>query len=131
MLGNVLQNSNASWVYRWAPTLIGAGLLVLFASVNWPMLPVVTGMALIGLGATGTTIERFRRSPAFVPVLVMHLAIYGGLYAIFVGATLHVATQSDAGIGLLAVIDLAVSLGPAAMAGGVLGDLLRGSRSAE
>jgi hypothetical protein len=129
--GDVLQKSNAAWVCSWSPTLIGVGLLLLFASVSWPMTPVMTGMALIGLGATGATIERFRRSPAFVPVLVTHLAIYGGLYALFVGASLHAATQSDAGIGLSAAIDLAASLGPAAVAVGLVGDVLRDSRSAE
>lgn len=129
--GNVLQISNASWVYRWAPTLIGTGLLLLFASVSWPMLPTVTGMTLIGLGATGATAERFRGTPALVPVLVVHMAIYGGLYALFVGATLHAAARTNAGIGFLAAIDLAASLGPVTAVLCVLGDVLRGTRSAE
>lgn len=128
---NVWQISNASWVYRWAPALIGAGLLLLFASVSWPMLPVVTGMALIALGATGATVARFRGTQALVPVIVLHVAIYGGLYVLFVGATLHAAARNDAGIGLPAAIDLAASLGPVTAALCVLGDVLRGTRSAE
>ncbi|MEX2092022.1 MAG: hypothetical protein WD971_05060, partial [Pirellulales bacterium] len=82
-------------------------------------------------GATGATVARFRETPALVPVLVLHVAIYGGMYALFVGATLHAAARSDAGIGLPAAIDLAASLGPVAAALGVLGDILRGTHSAE
>ncbi len=113
------------------PALIAAGLLVLLAAVWWPAVPTLTAMTLVALGATGATIERFRGSLALAPVLIAHLAIYCGLYALFVGASLHAATQSGAGFELPAAIDLAASLGPAAVAVGLLGDVLRGSRSAE
>jgi hypothetical protein len=88
-------------------------------------------MTLVALGATCVTRARFRGRVAAVPVLVLHLAIYGGMYALFVGATLHAAARTDAGIGLPAAIDLAASLGPVAAALGVLGDILRGTHSAE
>src|SRR3972149_5187524 len=79
---------------------IAAGLSILLAAAWWPMLPAVTGMALITLGATGTTIARFCGRPALAPVLFVHLAVYGGLYALVVGATLHAGSQASGGVGL-------------------------------
>ena len=110
---------------------IAAGLSILLAAAWWPMLPAVTGMALITLGATGTTIARFCGRPALAPVLFVHLAVYGGLYALFVGATLHAGSQASGGVGLAAAVDLAASVGLMAAAVGLVGGLLRGTRSAE
>jgi hypothetical protein len=116
---------------QWPAALIAAGLSVLLAAAWWPVLPAVTGMAIVALGATEATLARFRGSPALLPVLVVHLAVYGGLYALFVGAMLHAAAQADAGIGLAAAIDLTASIWPAAIAIGLVGGVLRGQRSAE
>jgi hypothetical protein len=95
------------------PALIAVGLAVLAAAMIWPAVPAVAAMAVVALGATGVTLARVRRAPAFLPTILLHLAIYSGLYALFVGATLHaVATQAAGAGGLSAVqgIDLAVSL---------------------
>ena len=58
-------------------------------STFWPGAPVVTAMAIIALGATETTLARFRGNGAFLPVVVLHSTIYASLYALFVGATLN------------------------------------------
>ena len=97
-------------------SLIGVGLLVLAMATCWPQVPAVTGMALVALGATAASIARFRRTTALLPISLLHVAIYGGLYALFVGATLHATAASAAGIGLPTVIDLAVSIWPVAAA---------------
>lgn len=114
-----------------APALIAVGLSLLLLATWWPILPAATGMALIALGATGATAERFRGTPALLPVLVAHLAIYGGLYALFVGAALHAAVPTNGRVGLAAAVDLAASIWPMAAVLGLVGDVLRGSRSAE
>jgi hypothetical protein len=76
----------------------------------WPAVPVVSGMALVALGATQVTIERFRCRPHGFLVVGLNLAVYCGLYAVFVGASLHLAEMS-AGHHLRAAgaIDLAAS----------------------
>lgn len=116
---------------RWAPKLIVAGLLVLLAAGWWPTLPTVTALAVIMLGATWATVERFRGTPALALALVVHLAVYGGLYALFVGATLHDPTDAGGRGGLATAIDLAASIWPMAAALGFVGDGLRGTRSVE
>jgi hypothetical protein len=113
------------------PALIAAGLLVLLAAVWWPAVPTMTAMTLVAFGATGATLARFRGRAAAVPVLILHLAVYGGLYVLFVGATLHASAQANAGIGLPATIDLAASLGPAAATLCVLGDVVRSTSSTD
>jgi hypothetical protein len=50
------------------------------------------------------------------PVMIAHLATYGGLYALFVGAILHAATQTDSGLSTLAAVDLAASTLPITLA---------------
>jgi hypothetical protein len=95
-----------------AQVLIFCGLLILMVDMWWPAAPAVTAFAFVAWGATRATAERFRSSPALVPVLCMHLAIYGGLYVLFLGATLHAAARDGCGLGIPAAIDLAASVGP-------------------
>jgi hypothetical protein len=109
---------------------IGVGLAILLAAMLCPGLPAVTGMALVALGTTQVTLARFRGTAAIVPVTFLHLATYGGLYALFVGATLHAATcRVDTAhqfmaltIGgqsppyALALIDIALSIVPIGLA---------------
>jgi hypothetical protein len=111
--------------------LIAAGLVILIAAGNWPLLPAVTGMALVVLGATLATVERFQGTPALVPVLFAHVAIYGGLVALFVGASLHRAAESAGGAGWRLAIDLALSIVPLAATILAVFDALRQSHSAE
>ena len=66
--------------------LILAGLMVLSAAMLWRNFPAVTGMALVALGATTATAERFCMSNARGLLLVAHFAIYIALYLLFFGA---------------------------------------------
>lgn len=88
---------------------------MLFAAPWAPAMPIVTAMAILTLGATDATIDRFRNTPAIVPVLLMHAIIYVGLYGLFIGATLHAAAASPAGLGIGTALDLIVSSLPMAI----------------
>jgi hypothetical protein len=112
--------------------MIACGLAILIVNgIYWPAAPAVTACALVAWGATRVTVERFRRSPARVPMLFMHLVVYVGLYAIFVGATIHAAARADAGSVVPTAIDLAASLVPVAGVLCIVSDVLRGTRWAE
>jgi len=98
---------------RYGPTAIAVGLAALVVAMIWPAVPAVTAMAVVALGATGVTTARFRAAPALVPTLLLHLAVYTGLYALSVGATLHAAaTGSAGGVSETQAIDLAISIWP-------------------
>ena len=89
--------------------LIGVGLAILLAS-NWiPALPVITALAVLALGATDATIARFNRSPALVPVLLLHATTYTALYGLFVGATFYAAVSVGQSIGAWHVLDIGAS----------------------
>jgi hypothetical protein len=112
--------------------MIACGLAILVVnSTCWPAAPAVTACALVACGATRVTIERFRGTPALAPMLFVHLVVYAGLYAIFVGATLHAAARADAGSVVPTAIDLAASLLPVAGVLCIVSDALRGTRLAE
>jgi predicted permease len=102
------------------PQLILLGLGVVIAGLLWPSTPVAGAVALICLGATLATAERFRRHPARGLLLAAQFVLYGGLYLLFVGATLDAAGRSGVGLSTLAALDLAASLGPTAAAVAVL-----------
>lgn len=116
---------------RWAPTLIALGLAQLAAGIAWSVVPVVTALALIAFGATLATIDRFRTSPALSPVLLLHAAIYGSLYALFIGAAFDAAMRAEAQLSWPSTIDLAASLPLAATAAGMLLSALRDPRATE
>jgi hypothetical protein len=114
-------------MYPWAKYLsdairgersIGLGLLILITFAWWPDAPVVTAIATIALGATDSMIARFRSSPAAIPIMVLHGMTYTLLYALFVGARLHVATPAalTPGVSGLAMLDLIASAFPMAIA---------------
>jgi hypothetical protein len=92
-------------------TPLAVGLTMLIAVAVWPRFPAVTGMALVALGATNVTAARFRDTAAFLPAMLLHLVTYGGLYVLFVGATLH-AAATPPGASPVAYLDLAASIGP-------------------
>jgi hypothetical protein len=71
--------------------LIAMGLAILFVAFCWPAAPVVSGMALIALGATLEVVARLGGASRFRPLVVVHAAIYGNLYLVFVGAVCHAA----------------------------------------
>ena len=92
------------------PLLIAVGLAGLLASAWLPAVPVVTAMAILALGATDAMLVRFRHSPAFVPIILLHSAAYAALYGLFVGATLHAtATAAGQGVNAWEALDLAAS----------------------
>lgn len=98
------------------PECIGVGLAILMLNGLWPVVPVLSGMALVALGATSVTAKRFcaaRNGAFFVP---LNLMVYCGLYILFVGATLHQAFGGGHRFGLLAEIDLVLSAVPLGMA---------------
>jgi hypothetical protein len=93
----------------WGPAWIGMGLGLLVANAWWPAVPVVTAMALVALGATAVTLERFRGTPRAYLVVGLSLPMYVGLYGLFLGATLdHAGHQFVA----LTAIDLIASVWP-------------------
>jgi hypothetical protein len=92
------------------PIWIGLGLSLLLVNVLWPAAPALTAMGLVACGATGVTAERFRAAPHGWLVVVLNLLVYGGLYCLFVGATLN---RGGAVHPLPTVVaDLALSLWP-------------------
>jgi hypothetical protein len=56
-----------------------------------PGLPVVSAMAMVALGATMATIDRFRGTAALRAGVSAHLFAYASLYFLFVGAVCHAA----------------------------------------
>jgi predicted permease len=121
---SVIQAQNVARSLIEPPQLILLGLGVVIAGLLWPSTPVTGAMALICLGATLATAERFRRHPARGLLLAAQLVVYGSLYLLFVGATLDAAGRSGAGLSPLAALDLAASLGPTAAAVAVLAQAL-------
>jgi hypothetical protein len=98
---------------RHGPALIAVGLICLVANTYASAVPVISGMALITLGATLAVASRFRRSPAFAWLIVAHLLVYSSLYLLFVGAVLHASfMQSSSGLSLLQSLDFALSMAP-------------------
>ncbi|HEY4231900.1 MAG TPA: hypothetical protein VGM76_00610 [Lacipirellulaceae bacterium] len=100
----------------WGPAWIGIGLGVLVAGAWLSAVPVVTAMALVALGATTVTVDRFRGRSRADLVVVLNLLVYCSLYALFFGTMLH---QARAGatrqLGPLAAMDLVASAWPLAL----------------
>jgi hypothetical protein len=117
-------------IAQWSVAIIGLGLLVLGAAVYSATTPALTGMALVALGATGATLSRFQGTPALTPILLLHATLYGSLYAMFVGAALHTLAQQGHRLSLTTILDLAVSLGLAAMVFTMACSVICGHRSA-
>jgi hypothetical protein len=124
-LGHNCRTPHGPSIYRLAPTFVGAGLAVLMASMAWPAVPPVTGMALVALGATAATIQRFRNLPALLPILFAYGAIYGGLYALFIRAVLASHVGPTHQLAWPTAVDLVLSTVPMAAAIGVSVDAVR------
>jgi hypothetical protein len=92
--------------------------------------PPVAGMALVTLGATATTLDRFRSTAVRLPVVIAHSVVYGGLYLLFVAVVLQ-NSASGRGIGPVAAVDLAASLGLIALAMNLVVGALRSACQAE
>lgn len=70
-------------------------------------------MALLALGATYATIERFGSSAAYMPVMLLHAFTYAALYVLFVAVALHPAkSQSVVSLNAVAFADIALSTLP-------------------
>jgi hypothetical protein len=95
------------------PLWIGIGLGLLVANVWWPAIPAVTAMALVALGATVATVERFGRTAHAHLFVILNLTAYCGLFALFVGATLHPANVGAGHrLDALTAFDLTASAWP-------------------
>ncbi len=102
---------------RHGPVLIGLGLAIQIMAAWWPFAPVVTGMSLVALGATGATIAWLNRSGWPRLLLLPHLAIYAALYILFIGALWHAASQGPQHSWQLSQwLDVALSIWPMAAA---------------
>lgn len=107
---NQLQSRLAEFSHSGPPLMI-AGLAVLILVAAIPPVPAVTALSILTLGATNVTIDRFRNSPAIVHALLLHVATYASLYALFIGATLHMIAGSHGGsMGITEAADLAASI---------------------
>lgn len=112
-------------------SLIAVGLALLLAAACLPLVPTVTAMACVALGATDVTLARFRGAPSIVPILVLHATTYGGLFALFVGAALDATAKTSTGtLNVPLALDLAASTLPAAAALRRIGTALRSHRTA-
>lgn len=77
-------------VEKRGPLLIGLGLILVLAAQIVPGIPLATGIALIGLGATHTLIERRQHEM----VLVANLCVYLSLAILAIGAQFHAALNA-------------------------------------
>jgi hypothetical protein len=97
----------------WGHAWIGAGLTLLLLNAWNPAVPAVTAMGLVALGATGVMAARFRGTQYGFLVVILNFAVYGLLYALFVGATIHSsAALASARIDAPKAIDLVASAWP-------------------
>jgi hypothetical protein len=99
------------------PEWIGVGMAILLLNGLWPAVPVLTAMALVALGATAVILKRFDNTPQGALIVALNLLVYCGLYAIFVGASLHqLSLRPDHRPGVLTLFDLVTSVWPMAIA---------------
>jgi hypothetical protein len=95
------------------PGLIALGLLALLAAEYWSWIPIITGVALIALGATLAVHSRFRSSPALPTLVAAHLLVYLSLYFLFLGAVFHAAfAKPTVSMPPLQCVDLGLSIVP-------------------
>lgn len=95
---------------------IFAGLVLLVIALTSRCVPACTGMALVALGATAATVERYQASPARGTLLVAHQLIYTSIYLLFVGAAFDAAVRSGIPLSWTAKVDLTASLAVVAIA---------------
>jgi hypothetical protein len=102
--------------FPFASAFIAIGLLVLIIASAWPQAPVVSAMALIALGATELSIERFLNKGTFAACLLVHCLTYGTLYTLFVCVELGKADISLAAPNPVVAFDFLASLVPMTVA---------------
>jgi hypothetical protein len=108
------------------PWFIAAGLSMLLACVLCPVIPAVTAMAIVTLGATLATLVRFRQSPAIATLMLLHAAVYLSLYVTFVCAVLYKPVEAYShALSVFTALDLAASIVPIALALQAVGSALR------
>jgi hypothetical protein len=86
------------------PLVMGLGLAMVLLAVLGSGLAVLTGVALIALGAGGSLFQRDHGARR-VDILLLHAVVYATLYALFLGATLNAS-----GLPPLVAADIAASL---------------------
>ena len=101
---------------QFAPAFIGIGLIVLITAGAMPLAPVVSAMALIALGTTEITIERYWNKATFAASLLVHCLVYGTLYTLFVCVKLENAHIDRAPINPIVALDVLASLVPLTIA---------------
>ena len=90
--------------------LLAAGLAMLLVAASMPGMPAVSAMAMVALGATMVTIDRFRGTAALRASLAAHLVVYSSLYFLFVGAVCHAAMAGPQdGLTFLQGLDFGIS----------------------
>jgi hypothetical protein len=105
----------AAFSHSGAP-LIVAGITALMTVAAFPTAPAVTALSIVMLGATNTTLDRYRHSQALTAALLLHTGAYASLYVLFVGATLHAAAATPSGaLSTLPAVDLVTSAIPLAI----------------
>jgi hypothetical protein len=101
---------------RTGPLCIAIGLALLVAAQRWPVMPVVSGMALVALGSTLALISRFGDAVRPRLLIAVHVVVYGNLYCVFLGAMCHEAlTGPRLGLNWWHALDLLVSVAPLAV----------------
>jgi hypothetical protein len=116
----------------WGPLAIAIGIATLLAAAYWPVMPVVSGMSLVALGATLAVVSRFAQVRRHRPLVFVHAVVYASLYVLFVGSVCHGTTAAgQPGLSLLRGIDLLASGVPMALAARlVVSSLTRGAARA-
>lgn len=82
---------------------IGVGLLIAFAGQFWTVLPIVTGMALIGRGAV-LSLESQPRTSRQDSLIILNLAVYGTLVSLAIVAqsnAVMMSSQGQVSLGML------------------------------
>jgi hypothetical protein len=89
---------------------LATGLAMLLVAALMPGMPTVSAMALVALGATMATIDRFRGTAALRASVAAHLFVYASLYFLFVGAVCHAAMAGPQnGLTFLQGLDFGIS----------------------
>jgi len=93
------------------PELITLGLLLILGTPFWSVLPAITGVALIALGATRTVASRWLAQPGGKWMLGGQFCAYTLLWALCAGARWDAGTGLDAPATALLLIDACLAAG--------------------
>src|SRR5262245_44368275 len=99
------------------PTWITVGLAIMLVGAFYPNAPMVTAIGLIALGATEVIVSRRHGPSSVTPLILLHATTYALLYALFIGARLHMPAAAPASsLAALTLLDLAASTLPMTLA---------------